>query len=839
MRRLLIALLLLFPLVASAQQAQASFWILKGGALKPVNNAYGLWMPGLATSTTGCLSVNSDGWVSATGSTCGGSAGGGGGVATTSLLATTPIIITKTSASITFTWSGLATTSQPSSSNLLTSNGGAGVYGVATSTLTPTSPLTGSFVQIGSAGTLGIQNASASQGGAITLNDYQRLYAATTTFSGALTYSGATNAVTCNTASGTIFGCLSTNDWTTFNNKLGTSTLLTIGQVVYVGANNGLTSVATGTVSAGSTQITVTAGRSVIGGALSIDCATASAAQAGCITAASFSKFNSATTTFASPMIFTGSTNQVTWSGIATSSGATGGQFAAWNSATGLYSIASSSLVANPTASVALSAVNGSATTFMRSDAAPALDQTISPTMTGNWAFTPTLASTTFSRGLNATQIASLFFQATSTTQASQFPLATSTAVTATTICFPTDCRQAWPTASVTGGTQGMMTAWASATTLTATGTPTGGSFFATSSVSTSTFMGPIQIGRAANNGYILGTTTRFQMSDSLNSYLQSVCWNTNSGGNASCEMVFNNNLSTDSTYFGSMGINGGGYNNTLFSGDRPNDLFFVSSDGGMDFSLASTSASNASSSFRFLTKGTQSSNIRFEIFANGKLAAGTSTPSLGVFSIASSSGPQISLLDGTNFGWSERSVGGSYYLATSTMAATSTTAAFSIANISGNVTIPNVLSAGSLTLGNALTAANGGTGATSLSSAFTVSSNVFSNIVERSFSIPATTTSGTWTGTSTTPLLQATVASTLVGYRCRVYPLNNNLFLNVQIGKGSASTTMVNASTTNNFITPASAFTLAAGDSLSVVVGTTSLTAVFEYINCTTQLRI
>ena len=42
---------------------------------------------------------------------------------------------------------------------------------------------------------------------------------------------------------------------------------------------------------------------------------------------------------------------------------------------------------ANPSASVGLSAVNGSSTTFMRSDAAPALDQTIAPTWTGAQTF--------------------------------------------------------------------------------------------------------------------------------------------------------------------------------------------------------------------------------------------------------------------------------------------------------------------------------------------------------------------------------------------------------------------------------------------------------------------
>lgn len=49
---------------------------------------------------------------------------------------------------------------------------------------------------------------------------------------------------------------------------------------------------------------------------------------------------------------------------------------------------------ANPSGSVGLTPVNGSATTFMRSDAAPALSETISPTMTGNWIFTPATGAT-------------------------------------------------------------------------------------------------------------------------------------------------------------------------------------------------------------------------------------------------------------------------------------------------------------------------------------------------------------------------------------------------------------------------------------------------------------
>lgn len=48
---------------------------------------------------------------------------------------------------------------------------------------------------------------------------------------------------------------------------------------------------------------------------------------------------------------------------------------------------------ANPTAAVGLTANNGSATTGMRSDASPALSQSISPTMTGAWTFNTSTGS--------------------------------------------------------------------------------------------------------------------------------------------------------------------------------------------------------------------------------------------------------------------------------------------------------------------------------------------------------------------------------------------------------------------------------------------------------------
>ena len=59
------------------------------------------------------------------------------------------------------------------------------------------------------------------------------------------------------------------------------------------------------------------------------------------------------------------------------------GKFLTTNGSASSWSTVTIPSAANPTASVGLTAVNGSASTFMRSDGAPALDQSIAPTWTG------------------------------------------------------------------------------------------------------------------------------------------------------------------------------------------------------------------------------------------------------------------------------------------------------------------------------------------------------------------------------------------------------------------------------------------------------------------------
>ncbi len=62
----------------------------------------------------------------------------------------------------------------------------------------------------------------------------------------------------------------------------------------------------------------------------------------------------------------------------------------------GTWSAPAYPVSANPTASVGLTAINGMATTFMTSDSAPALNQAISPTWTGNHTFSPASGTTNF-----------------------------------------------------------------------------------------------------------------------------------------------------------------------------------------------------------------------------------------------------------------------------------------------------------------------------------------------------------------------------------------------------------------------------------------------------------
>lgn len=74
-----------------------------------------------------------------------------------------------------------------------------------------------------------------------------------------------------------------------------------------------------------------------------------------------------------------------------TAAGTSGQVFTSAGTGTPTWTTLTGTSGANPTANVGLTAVPGIATTYMRSDGSPAISQSISPTMTGNWTFSGTV----------------------------------------------------------------------------------------------------------------------------------------------------------------------------------------------------------------------------------------------------------------------------------------------------------------------------------------------------------------------------------------------------------------------------------------------------------------
>lgn len=270
------------------------------------------------------------------------------------------------------------------------------------------------------------------------------------------------------------------------------------------------------------------------------------------------------------------------------------------------------------------------------------------------------------------------------------------------------------------------------------------------------------------------------------------------------------------------MGGNTGGDTDYWFGRNSNND--------GLDNDTLQIGASSTIGSSTVMT-----------LFNSTKVAFGTTTPGFSTITVSSSTQPQFSITDGVpaNFAWTMRSVNSNFYLATSTQSATSTFSAFSISSI-GNVTIQNALTAGTLNLTNPLTSANGGTGATALTGAFSVVSNTFSSIIQPSFTWYATST--TFLGTTTISLQSKTfLAATGNTVVCEARNGNSPSFLALQLGTGSASSTYMIASSTLGTVS-LSSFSIAAGSHLWVDIATsTSITvnAGGLWLNCTYKITL
>jgi len=254
---------------------------------------------------------------------------------------------------------------------------------------------------------------------------------------------------------------------------------------------------------------------------------------------------------------------------------------------------------ANPTASVGLSAVNGSATTYMRSDGAPALSQSIAPTWTGIHTFSPAarssgtaayltingpadtgITASTESKGINIVGSTRTWADGTVTTQREYFfgkPTYNKTTTSATFTNAYTLYIEAAPTAG-TGVT--ITNGWAAG-------------IFGNLKQS-GRYM---QLGNASPNNTLisLGSSPgmEFWGTDNTTGGVQVGVGNTSNGTSAYNGFFLNNDLasSNDATHYAFIGLTSSAYTDTTFGTAFAiaNQLQFINTDGALTFATAKT----------------------------------------------------------------------------------------------------------------------------------------------------------------------------------------------------------------------------------------------------------
>lgn len=269
--------------------------------------------------------------IATTSVTCSGSVS----CSTFTAIGASPVTITATGGS------GLSTTTPLSDSNLLVYSviGAGSAYGVATSTLTASSPLTGSFTQIGTGGSLGCQNASGSQAGCLSSADW-------TTFNSK--GSGSVTSITAGTGllggtittSGTVTGTLATSSVPViagipyFTNTGGTTGTALFGNVATTSVTCGTGTSCSSFTVIGASPITITASGGGSGLSTTTPIASSNVLVYSAVGAGAAYGIATTTHAFSGPFTVTGTigtliggTNStVTWSGLATTSNLTSGQ---------------------------------------------------------------------------------------------------------------------------------------------------------------------------------------------------------------------------------------------------------------------------------------------------------------------------------------------------------------------------------------------------------------------------------------------------------------------------------------------------------------------------------
>lgn len=500
---------------------------------------------------------------------------------------------------------------------------------------------------------------------------------------------GAAGSLTCTTGSATVFGCLTAANFNVFNNKIGTSSVLSANQVLYATGSNTAASVATTT--------------QTFSGPFSL-----SAAQG---------------------YLVGGSSATITWSGLSTTTAIASGQVLYGTSASGVSSVATSSIGA--TAPITFSGtpgaqIGGASGTYGCTTASATAAGCIA---TVDWnAFNMKIAT---SAAETAGQVA--VWSTTNGSPAKLYSVATSSETcTAPLLCaahtvlagggaitwtgLATTSQPASSNLLVSNGAAGVYGV--------ATTSETCTSPLSCTAHAVLTGGGAITITQstASANGYLSSTDwNSFNMkvgTSSAETAGQLAAWGTTAGsppklysvattavacsGNISCTAFTALGAASTISFTGTLGLSGGGTNASL---SGANQVLFMN-------------AGNTAVS---------SNSLHTYLASQGALLLGTTTAQFGLGTFGTSTTPQILLSDNTAADnmWTLRTISNALYIATSTATATSTTAALTFNGLSGAATFGSP----------ATTTFSGGIQGTFLNLTSAGTSTISSNVVSPCFS--------------------------------------------------------------------------------------------------------
>lgn len=305
---------------------------------------------------------------------------------------------------------------------------------------------------------------------------------------------------------------------------------------------------------------------------------------------------------------------------------------------------------ANPSVSITLSTQNGSATTFMRSDGAPALSQSIAPTWTGVHTFTPTLRSSgalsyltinapadtgittsTESKGINIVGSTRTWVDGTVITQREYFFGKPTYNKTTTSTTF---------TNAYTMYIEGNPVAGSGVTITNPFAFGIGGNFYQNGRYSI--------FGNATPNNTGLSASTspgfEFWGTDNTNLGVQMGIGNTSNGVNAYGAFFFNNDLavSNDSTHYALIQYNSSAYTYTGYGTalSTANQLQFLNTDGPITYATAKTTTIGY---HNFLVNGFATTNEVMRI-TNAGITVGLTGTLTGSIKFAGATSTQITL---------------------------------------------------------------------------------------------------------------------------------------------------------------------------------------------------